>query len=348
VAFREISGHEKAISFLRRSIASGRAGASLIFHGPEGVGRRFAALSLAQALNCDEAPGEGCGSCGACVRIARVERGTVEEGEHKGDAREYTHHPDVHLLVPGRNEIRIDEVRALRQAAQRRPFEGRRSVFIVDPAERMAAAAANAILKTLEEPPPGACIVLIASDPAALLPTVRSRCSLVPFHPLPLSLIEELLARGGGMDPADARIVAALSDGRPGRALRFDLEGYREKRRVLIEILERLARPLPRAHIIKDAEALGARGEAADAEEALEILESLLRDALLLQAGAKDVRLANPDVADRIQSLANMMGGALLGALGRIGRARADVRWNVNRQLLAEALLLDLAVPEGR
>jgi DNA polymerase-3 subunit delta' len=125
VAFREITGHEKAITFLRRSIASGRAGASLIFHGPEGVGRRFAALSLAQALNCGEEPAEGCGRCGTCSRIARVEGATIEEGEHKGDAREFTHHPDVHLVVPGRNEIRIDEVRSLRQTAQRRPFEGR-------------------------------------------------------------------------------------------------------------------------------------------------------------------------------------------------------------------------------
>ncbi|HXI04522.1 MAG TPA: hypothetical protein VNI57_15215, partial [Candidatus Saccharimonadales bacterium] len=161
MAFRDIIGHARALGFLRGSIASGRAGASLIFHGPGGVGRRLTALSLAQALNCPESPGEGCGSCRTCARIARVERGTIQEGDHKGDACEYTGHPDVHLVVPGKNEIRIDEVRSMRQQAQRRPFEGRFGVFIVDPAERMTPPAANAILKTLEEPPATTCIVLI-------------------------------------------------------------------------------------------------------------------------------------------------------------------------------------------
>ncbi len=345
MAFHDVSGHAKAVAFLRRSIASGRAGASLLFHGPEGVGRRFTALSLAQALNCPEQPGEGCGTCGSCARIARVESGTIEEGEHKGDFRQFTRHPDVHLVVPGRNEIRIDEIRALRFAAQRRPFEGRRSVFVVDPAERMTPAAANAILKTLEEPPPGTCIVLVAEDPSVLLPTVRSRCILVPFHKVPPAEIEALLSRQGSLEGHDVSLVAALADGRPGRALSFDLESYREKRGALVEILERLARPLPRAHVIKDAEALGSRGEPADAEAALEILESLLRDALLVHAGAPDAALANRDVADRIRSLAASMGGALLEAPGRIARARSDLRWNVNRQLLAEALLLDLAAP---
>jgi hypothetical protein len=177
---------------------------------------------------------------------------------------------------------------------------------------------------------------------------VRSRCSLVPFHPLGAAAIEDLLVRSGAASAADAPLVAALADGRPGRALRFDLDGYRERRGTLIEILERLATPQPRAHVLKDAEALGSRGEAAEAEEALEILEGILRDALVVQAGAGAVRLANQDVIDRIRGLAARMGPSLPGALDRIGRARDDLRWNVNRQLLSEALLLDLAVPEGR
>src|SRR5260221_526486 len=155
MAFKEIVGHERALSFLRRTLAEGREGASLIFHGPEGVGRRAAALSLAQAFNCLVDPGEGCGRCAICARIVRVERGKFEEGDHKGDARETTGHPDVRIVVPGKEEIRIDEIRSLRQQAQRKPFEGRRSVFIIDPAERMTTEAANALLKTLEEPPPG-------------------------------------------------------------------------------------------------------------------------------------------------------------------------------------------------
>jgi DNA polymerase-3 subunit delta' len=348
VAFREIIGHERAVAFLRRAAATGRAGASLIFHGPHGVGRRLTALSLAQAFNCLEDPGEGCGSCRSCTRIARVEEGTVKEGDHKGDTCQFTHHPDVHLLVPGRNEIRIDEVRSLRQQAQRKPFEGRRSTFIVDPAERMTPAAANALLKTLEEPPPTTCIILIAADPATLLPTVQSRCRLIPFHRLSASSIKNELIRRDAFPPGDAGIVAALCNGRIGHALDFDLDLYREQRETLLEILDRLAQRRPRAHIIKDAEFLGSRGDARAMERALEILESILRDALILQAGGSRESLVNVDIEDRLRGLSESMGERLEPGLLRLAGARADLRWNVNRQLLTEALLLDLAVPGAR
>jgi DNA polymerase-3 subunit delta' len=347
MSFREIVGHDRAIGFLRRSIAAGRSGASLIFHGPEGVGRRLTALSLAQALNCAGEPGEGCGACRTCLRIARVESGTVQEGDHKGDACEFTAHPDVHIIVPGKNEIRIDEVRSLRNQAHRRPFEGHRSVFIVDPAERLTPAAANAILKTLEEPPPTTCIILIAGDPAALLPTVRSRCRLVPFHPLSPEAVREALMAKGGWEAPDARIVSTLTNGRIGRAMAFDLDGYRTRRQEVLGVLGRLSRPQPRAHILKDAEVLGSKGDASAMEDALEILEGILRDAMLLQAGGRASSLANVDVEPPLRALAQGMGEALPGCLQRIGRARSDLRWNVNRQLLAEVLLLDLAVAGG-
>lgn len=347
MAFREIIGHERALGFLRSSIASGRAGASLIFHGPEGVGRRFTALSLAQALNCPEEPGEGCGSCRTCLRIGRVEQGTVQEGDHKGDACQYTSHPDVHIIVPGKSEIRIDEVRALRQQAHRRPFEGHRSVFILDPAERLTAAAANAILKTLEEPPPTTCIVLVASDPSALLPTVRSRCRAVPFHPLPPSQVKEALLRAGKIGEEDAAIISTLSDGRIGRALSFDLEGYRERRERMLGVLERLSRPGTRAHVLKDAEVLGSRGDASEMGTALEILEGILRDALILHSGGDPRWLVNADARDRLQVVAGGLGAGLPECLRRLGLARRDLRWNVNRPLLAETLLLDLAALGG-
>jgi DNA polymerase-3 subunit delta' len=347
MAFREIVGHERAVAFLRRTIASGRACASLIFHGPDGVGRRATALALAQAFNCPEEPGEGCGRCGVCARIARVERGKVEEGEHRGDAREFTHHADVHIAVPGKEEIRIDEIRSLRQLAQRKPFEGRRSVFIVDPAERMTAEAANALLKTLEEPPPTTCIVLVASDPAALLPTVRSRCRLVPFHALPAARLAEHLVKAAGLTPEDAALAASLTAGRIGRALVLDVAEHRARREALLEILGRLGEPRPRAHVVRDAEALGSRGDDADVEAAIETLETLLRDAMVLHAGADASRLVNRDVEAAIRRIAAALGARLPGGLRRVAEARRDLRWNVNRQLLVEVLLLDLAAAEA-
>jgi len=345
VAFHEIVGHERPLSVLRRGLASGREGASLIFHGPAGVGRRTVALALAQALNCPESPGEGCGRCGVCARIARVTRGKIEEGDHKGDARETTGHPDVRLIVPGKEEIRIDEIRALRQQAAGRPFEGRRSVFIVDPAERMTPEASNALLKTLEEPPPGSCIVLIASDPAALLPTVRSRCRLVPFHPLPVSRVAEHLRSARSLSGDDAALVATLSSGRLGRALAFDLDAYRAARTVVLEVLERATASRPRAHVIKDAEILGSREDDDFIGTSLETIETLLRDAMILRAGAGADLLVNRDAEPMLSRLADRVGERLPEAIRRVGLARADVASYVNRQLLLEVMLLDLSAP---
>jgi DNA polymerase-3 subunit delta' len=345
MAFREILGHDQNVAFLRRAIASGRAGASLIFHGPDGVGRRLTALALAQAFNCPVEPGEGCGRCGTCARIAHVERGTVQEGEFKGDACEFTHHADVRLVVPGKEEIRIAEVRSIRQQAWRRPFEGRRSVFIFDPAERMTPEASNALLKTLEEPPRTSCLILIASDPAALLPTVRSRCRLLPFHPLPVPVVADHLARLRSMRAEDAAIVASLTGGRLGRALRFDLDAYRKRRDEILHVLARLAERRPRAHVLKDAERLGARGDGAEVTEGLEILETLLRDAMLLHAGGSPARLVNREIEETLRRVAAALGDHLPACMRRVGEARRDLVRNVNRQLLVEVLLFDIAEP---
>ena len=347
MAFHDIVGHERAVAFLRRAIASGRAGASLIFHGPEGVGRRATAIALAQALNCPDKPGDGCGRCGVCARIAHVERGKVEEGEHKGDNREFTHHADVHIAIPGKEEIRIDEIRSIRDLAQRRPFEGRRSVFIIDPAERMTPEAANALLKTLEEPPPTSCIVLIASDPDALLPTVRSRCRFVAFHPVPVPIVEKHLIEAARMDPADAALVASLTAGRVGRALSFDLAAYRDHRGAILDLLGRIVEKRPRAHILEDAESLGSRGDDADVEASFEILETLVRDAMILHVRGASARIVNEDVGEPLRRIAEAIGDRIPNAMRRIAEARRDLAWNVNRQLLVEVLLLDLALPEG-
>jgi len=344
MAFKELAGHAHAIDFLRRTIASGREGASIILHGPDGVGRRALALSLAQALNCGVEPGEGCGRCDVCRRIAHVERGKIDEGDHKGDARETTRHADVRIVVPGKEEIRIDAIRDLRQRAQRRPFEGKRSVFIVDPAERMTTEAANALLKTLEEPPPSSCLILIASDPDALLPTVRSRCRLLALHPLSTADLVAHLVKAASLTQEEAHLVATLSGGRPGRALRFDLDAYRSAREAVLEILDRLVERRPRAHVLKDAEVLGSREDDRFIEASLEILETLLRDAMVLMTTGEASHVVNRDILDALRRLGGELGDRIPDAMRRIAEARRDLGWNVNKQLLLEVLLLDLAV----
>src|SRR5262249_24546682 len=137
---------------------------SLIFAGPQGVGKRLTAVALAQALNCEQ------GGCGACPVCARIARGV---------------HADVLVVEPGDSgTIKVDQVREAIDRTAYRPFEGRRRVVIVDEADALVPEAQNALLRTLEEPPPASVFVLIPARPEMLLPTVRSRCQRLRFGPL--------------------------------------------------------------------------------------------------------------------------------------------------------------------
>src|SRR5437868_4054634 len=162
VPFRDIVGHRPVVTLLARSVSRESLPPSLVFAGPGGVGKRLVATATAQALNCtarDKPPLDACGVCHTCRRIARGV------------------HPDVLLVEPGDSgSIKIDRVREIVESAGYRPFEGRRRVVIIDEADALVAGAQNALLKTLEEPPPSSVFILVTSRPDALLPTVRSRC----------------------------------------------------------------------------------------------------------------------------------------------------------------------------
>ncbi len=163
--FSEVFGHAQPIERLTRALERGSLPPSLLFGGPDGVGKRLVARAVAQALNClSPAAGDACGRCAACRRIAA---GT---------------HPDVLVAEPSdTGVIKIEPVRALVAAAAYRPFEGRRRVVIIDDADRLNVDAQDALLKSLEEPGPSTVFILVTAKPETLLPTVRSRCARVNF-----------------------------------------------------------------------------------------------------------------------------------------------------------------------
>jgi DNA polymerase-3 subunit delta' len=164
------AGLRRLVGLLARSVHREVLPPSLIFSGPGGAGKRATALATAQALNCLSPRGEGesydaCGTCPACVRIARGA------------------HPDVIVVEPGDSgSIKIEQIRDAIESAGYRPFEGRRRVVIIGEADAMAAPPQNALLKVLEEPPPSSVFILITARPDMLLPTVRSRCQHLRFH----------------------------------------------------------------------------------------------------------------------------------------------------------------------
>src|SRR5262249_14713612 len=166
-----------------------------------------------------------------------------------------------------RTVIPIDAIRALRREAAYRPYEGRFRVFIVDPADRLSTDAQNALLKTLEEPSPSSCIVLITTRPMRLLPTTRSRCQSIAFGPMATEPLATLLAPRLGLPIDTARRLARLSGGRLGAALSLDLTEHDERREALMSVLRRLSEPAPRDHVLDDVDAFG--------EDAWEIGRSL-------------------------------------------------------------------------
>jgi len=213
MSFNEIEGHDLPLQILLRAIAHETLGHAYLFSGRDGIGKKKAALGLAAAVICG-APGVngGCGICSSCRRVA--------SGAH----------PDVHLLAAEGDEIKIDQIREIQSALSLRPFEGSKKVLIVDGADGLNTASSNAFLKTLEEPPGDSLIILISSMPQSLLPTIRSRCQEIVFHPLPRHTLAAVLQRKRGLSEDDAWFLAALAQGSMGRGLEMDVDAERSLR----------------------------------------------------------------------------------------------------------------------
>lgn len=194
-------GHEWASGLLEHAILSGRLHHAYLFSGPSQVGKTTVALAFAQALLCDTGTGYPCGSCRTCERIA--------QGRY----------PDVQTITAGKGTIQIEQIRALQTDAALSPLEGEYRVFIIPEIERASLPAANALLKTLEEPPPRVVMLLTSTRRDQLLPTVLSRCQIIALRPLPLEQIQAALETRWEADPERAALLARLSSGRLGWAV---------------------------------------------------------------------------------------------------------------------------------
>jgi len=225
VPWRSVRGHDRVIAALRRSMAQGRFPHAFLFAGPEGIGKRLFALTLAQALLCERRPEaelEPCGACPACLQVAAAT------------------HPDVLRVArpEDKHELPIGSIRDLNHDLGLKPMAGGRRVAIVDDADDLSEEAANAFLKTLEEPPPGSVLILIGTSAEAQLDTIVSRCRVVRFDPLPgPELAAVLLEQGVAPNPAEAERLAHLGEGRVGRAIGLADEALETFRRGLVDEL---------------------------------------------------------------------------------------------------------------
>lgn len=215
-AFAHLIGNETAKAHLSRMVRKQAVGNSLLFAGPEGVGKCLFATAFAKLLfSADDPQGS---------HAKKIEAGT---------------HPDVHVYKP-EGKTGMHSIAAMRQFSEDvylAPFEGKHKVFIIDDADRMLPSSANALLKTFEEPALDAVIILVTSAPASLLPTVLSRCRTVRFQPLSTADVAAFIAANCNMDEVASRRIASLAHGSLGKALRLTREGDSPMRGMLLDML---------------------------------------------------------------------------------------------------------------
>lgn len=322
----DLLGHEWAANLLRDHIAQGRLRQAYLITGPQGSGRRTLALRLIQAINCQQppAPGESCRECRACRQIERMQ------------------HPDLTVVQAEQvgGTLKVDQVRELQRGLSLAPYEARYRAALLLRFEEAHLSASNALLKTLEEPPSQVVLILTASSAENLLPTIVSRCEVLRLRPLPIELVSAGLVERWGLPDEEARLLAHLSGGRPGAALRLHTEPERlEHRQTWLDQHHSLLES-DRVDRFAFAEALSKDKDSL--RQACEIWLSLWRDVLLTAAGSS-APLGNPDRNEEIAGLAQRFGlNTARCTVEGIERTLDLLDKNINVRLACEVLMLDL------
>lgn len=344
-AFDQFIGSAAAVRRLRLTLSDERQAPvrchAYLITGPSQVGKSTLARAMAAALVCTWPAGREAGAadvdpvgqspaaepvpCGACRACRMVARGG---------------HTDVRAVEAesGRRGVTIEQIRQLEHDAGLRPYEATRKAFIVAGVEAMTEAAANALLKTLEEPPTDTVLVLTAADVSQVLPTIVSRCREVPLRAVPAGEIEAALI-GRGVAAESAHVLARLAAGRPGWAIAAVADSDRVTDHAQrIDLLERLLSQPRRQRLPVAAE----MGDAAAVKSVLDVWIGWWRDALLVQQDLPDL-VTNAGRAEQLRHLgAGHPPEVLWRAMTRIQETRQQVDANVNVRLAVEALLLDL------
>ena len=325
-------GHEWAVDLLSGALAGGRLAHAYLLSGPAHIGKTTLARTFAQALNCEAGDPNPCLACRSCQLIAQDK------------------HPDVRLVRPqlsssGRTEtLRIEQVRGLQKELALTPYEGRYQVAILTRFHKASLGAANALLKTLEEPPDRVVIILTADLADSLLPTIISRCQSLSLRPLPLEQVESSLVLRWQATEGHAQLLSHLSGGRLGMAVRWLSDPHSlDLRKEQLNALETLLEEDRTARFLYAEKITRGRPETTVAET-LEIWLGWWRDVLLVAGGGKTpLRITNIDRENRINAAAERYG---LEAASAAVRAIQQTLWhlsrNANVRLAVEVLMLDL------
>jgi DNA polymerase-3 subunit delta' len=314
--FQEFVGNPRVIERLRKRLREGRFPHGLLFSGPAGVGKRTCALMLAKALNCPQAePDDFCDACVSCRKI---------------DAGIY---PDVLAigLEEDASEIKISQIRDLRDSLDLRPMEGTHKVYIIDPADAMNRSAENALLKALEEPPEDNHFILVAENPQSLAVTVRSRCQGYAFWPLTLAEMRRF---------GDDELALRWSRGSIGAFRVLDLPAVRQRRDAALTFLETAVRAKDDQLRELISESADLARSKSDFDSNMDAVAVLLEDLLYIREGVPE-RIVNIDLEPRLRKLASDLPEDQIPRMAEFLRT-IEVYMNtyVNRQMLTDVLAI--------
>jgi len=348
MTWQGIEGHDLVVEKLRRAVARNRLASSFLFCGPAGVGKRTFALRLAQALLCRERPAVDLDPCGACPSCRMALANT---------------HPDIEVVAKPEDKASLpldlflgdDEHRGQEGLCHwigLKPFMGGRRIAIIDDADLLAAGraeVANSLLKTLEEPPPQSVLILIGTSPARQLPTIRSRCQLIRFLPLPEETVARLLvAKALVSDEAEAARLARFSEGSLQQAIELAGEELWRCRRALLEglsaeVLDSTGLAQTIASFIDEAGKQPA-ARRARFRQVVAFAADFYRRVLHVRSGLP--LPSDPDLRDPLEVAAQHFRGDAIDAatcLERCLDALGQIDSNANQATLIEAWLDDLA-----
>jgi DNA polymerase-3 subunit delta' len=323
MAFKDVSGNSRVKKILIKALQKSRVPNSLLFCGPEGVGKRETALVLAKALNCQKKKDD---ACEACISCKAVNAGNF---------------PDVIEIQAEGNFLKIEQMRLIKDIVYRKPMIGKRRVFIVAEAEKMTEEAANSLLKILEEPPLFSYIILLTDNPFLILPTIKSRCQILNFLPISKEDIEKILV-DKGFETEKARVLSLIVRGNLKQALSLEWEEVEERRRLAWQLFLSLLGKENLAQFLRPFTSSHRSFFREEWEQLLEILSSFCRDLILVKENSQERLLMNPDYEEEIRKAEKQVSPKhLQELLAKIDYSMYGLQKNFNLSLLVSSFFLD-------
>lgn len=331
MSFDDIIGNDRIKNILRKSLQRGRLPGSLLFYGPQGVGKKEMALVLAKALNCLRKKDDSCEACSSCQAINK----------------QIGAFPDV-MRIRAENEIiRIDQIRLVKQAAYLRPMIGEKRVFIIEEAKKMNEEASNSLLKVLEEPPLFSHIILTTDSLFSILPTIKSRCQILKFAPVSRQDVERELVKRSA-DEERAKIISLLVQGNLKKALDFDWEEANDQRKNAFQVFSSFVRGEKTAAFFKKYSRMQKKNFIEDFKPLLEIISSFCRDLILLETGSSVRFLINLDYKNKLTEINKMMSlNESLRFLSIIEECIGLLDRNINRKIMMNSMAVNLMEREN-